>query len=110
MAKRNDKREEFLDDVLTTAVEGGVQYWCMVRQGEGDAYLLIDHEDGQRHKVNIETIARGWGLYKGESISGQDYGKQAMLANQTNGEDGDYDADVADIVLQLGLFGKVVYG
>jgi hypothetical protein len=33
-----------------------------------------------------------------------------MIAWMTDGDEGDYDSDIADIVVQLGLFGEVVYG
>lgn len=38
------------------------------------------------------------------------YWRQFLVAEATHGCDGDFDADVADIVVQMGLFGQVVYG
>ena len=38
------------------------------------------------------------------------YLRQFVVAWLTDGREGDYDADVADMVVQLGLFGEVVYG
>jgi hypothetical protein len=35
---------------------------------------------------------------------------QYVQAFNSNGADGDYDADVADMIVQFGLFGEVVYG
>ena len=35
---------------------------------------------------------------------------QYVQAYNSNGQDGDYDAGVADMVVQFGLFGSVVYG
>lgn len=122
MATKSDARAQFLSDVLSTAVEGGVQYWAEVlsyawndqevgRQANASATLTDKEEDdGKVFTVTLDTIAKGWGLYQGTSISGREYGKQAQLANRTNGEDGDFDADIADQIVQLGLFGEVVYG
>lgn len=126
--ERSDARRAFLADVLTTAIEGGVQYWADVlvyrwsdpslKHGNGtrDAYAELvesDYEEEETQdllRVTLDTIARGWRLYEGQTLSGSEYGRQAMLADRTNGDDGDYDADVADNVLQLGLFGEVRYG
>lgn len=38
------------------------------------------------------------------------YRWQFIAADATNGHDGDYDADIADTIVQWGLFGEVVYG
>lgn len=38
------------------------------------------------------------------------YWRQWLVAEATNGADGDYDAEVADQVVQWGLFGHGVYG
>lgn len=128
MTKRSPERAQFLTDTLVTAIEGGINYWASVsdyhwhypnihEDGVANAYATIldrEDEDAEPVRVDLDTIARGWGLYKrlykGESISGREYGKQALLANRTNGDDGDFDADVADNVLQLGLLGEIVYG
>lgn len=38
------------------------------------------------------------------------YWQQFLVADRTNGVDGDYDAEVADWIVQFGLFGQQVYG
>lgn len=38
------------------------------------------------------------------------YGWQTVEFDKTNGQDGDYDANTADSVLQFAIFGKVIYG
>lgn len=120
---RSDARRAFLADTLSTAIEGGISYWASVRayhvadptlwetDTETNAYAEVRAEDNATwHVVTLDTMARGWSLYRGQTMSGADYGKQAMLANRTNGADGDYDADIADNVLQLGIFGEIIYG
>lgn len=115
--KRTAERESFLRDVLLTAIQG-CHYWAEVEEynyeeGRG---TLLDNE-GDPHTFNLDTIAKGIGvLTTGEnadrafSMCGMDYWKQFKLANRTNGVDGDYDSDIADNVLQAGLFGEIVYG
>lgn len=38
------------------------------------------------------------------------YWRQFLVAEATHGEDGDYDAEVADQIVQWGLFGMGIYG
>lgn len=115
--KRSEARTEYLKDFLLTAMQG-CDYWCDVTDYDYDAGTgtLVDDEDVE-HSFSLDTIAHGIQvLTTGENakrsftMSGADYWKQFKLSNRTNGEDGDYDADIADNVLQAGLFGKVIYG
>lgn len=132
MTKRTDERAEFLASTLTTAVEGGINYWSSVEDyrwgypdlghsdgrpwAKGDqAYASVkvwaeDGDDETPFEVNLDTIAKGWGLFMDMTWNRDYLQRDAKLANRTNGADGDYDSDVADIVLQLGIFGEVVYG
>lgn len=67
---------------------------------------------GQGMRVDADVIAKGLGLFRDKVSSGEianPYAKQLVLADRTNGKDGDYDADMADIVVQLGLLGEVRY-
>lgn len=122
--KRSPEREQFLADVLTTAVEGGIQYWSTVEEYRNEysvpvaeTYAVIIDDDGDEHRITIDTIAHGIQVLttgentgKAFSMCGMDYWKQFLLANRTNSEDGDYDADIADNIVQAGLYGEVIYG
>lgn len=125
MTKRSLEREKFLADVLLTT-DGGINYWADVLTFKYDEEVpsnsvmtLEEYEDDDHvtHLVTIDTIAHGiYVLTTGEnaskyfSICGPGYWKQFLLANRTNGAEGDYDADVADNILQAGLFNEVIYG
>jgi hypothetical protein len=132
MTKRSDERANFLANTLSTACEGGISYWASVGDydwgfpdmGHSDgrpwlageqAYVTAkvwedDSEDVTPFDVDLETIAKGWGLFMDKTWERDYFQTDAKLANRTNGEDGDVDAEVADVVLQLALFGEVVYG
>lgn len=124
MTTKSDKRLEFLTDVLTTAIEGGINYWGGVSEYKwdvplGTAYAVVHEnedsgegvipEDGYR--VDLDVIARGIGVlleqYKDRPKTS--YWWQFVKANRTNGEDGDYDADVADQILQAGIYKSVIF-
>src|SRR5690349_12305629 len=132
--KRTPEREEFLADILTTAVEGGINDWAEVIRYKWDGrehkdYLavIVDKEwaydgddssepDFPEQTITIDVIAKGIGVIKGFDYQpnyfgdGGSYWRQFLLADRTNGDDGDYDAIVADWIVQAGLFGEIVYG
>jgi hypothetical protein len=136
MAKRTPEREQFLADVLTTAVEGGINSWSVTSEYKNeysvpvaDTFATVhevdpdegieEDEDGyavRGLRVDIDVIAKGIGVIKGFDYQpnyfgdGGEYWRQFLLADRTNGSDGDYDAIVADWIVQAGLFGSIVYG
>lgn len=134
MTRRTSEREEFLADVITTAVEGGTGYWAAVthyqyeydgilclavgkgaegpRKGEGTRATIVDEDDGATHEITVETIARGIGLIaRGECqyATAEDYVRRIAAASREN-DAGEIDAGDADNIVQAGLFGKLVYG
>lgn len=124
MAVHSAERKQFVFDVFTTALEGGISYWAKVdeyhwRDSSGNEDLegfraaIRDAEDpGDQLSVDATVIDRGISLFDpiaSERPAGH-YWRQFLDANRTNGADGDYDAGVADAIVQLGLFGKIIYG
>ena len=118
MTNRSETRTQFLTDVLITACEGGINFWACVdeyRPSKGFAVICdyVEEEDARQYRVDLDVIARGLNRI---SKAGQRYchdeshGAPIRLANRTNGEDGDYDAYDASIVVQVGLFDEVIYG
>lgn len=92
-----------------------------------DGWGVFQHHDTRALTVDLAVIDRGASLFRqlcegvinsigkvvpeGERkpIPPAHYWHQWMAADATDGEDGDYDADVADIIVQLGLFGREAY-
>jgi hypothetical protein len=128
---RSSERAQFLADVLTTALEGGIGYWSAAEtyrwydpkleggtaeheDGIANAYATIVDDDGERHEITLDTIAHGIAKLLMPTTtfypSGYSDLSEFALSNRTNGEDGDYDAEIADAVVQLGIYGKVVWG
>lgn len=111
--------QEDIDDIMCTALEGGINYWCRKAKvvgeylGEygseqiarGGKLILDDMVEDQEYELTREDILKGikmaveHGYYK-------DYGWC----------DGHYldtcnvDANVADVIVQLALFEDVIYG
>lgn len=116
--------DQTLLDIFTTALEGGIGYWSTCLRYK---WLLPDgktsdvlgfHADVldevgigltvldvfvEGHRIDREVIARGLQLFANA--------KPEEVLREGPPEDwGCLDADAADQIVQLGLFGEVVYG
>ncbi|WKW85548.1 hypothetical protein SEA_REYNAULD_96 [Rhodococcus phage Reynauld] len=128
---------EFLSDVLTTAIEGGINYWAHVSgiQAERDRFgndlnasaSIAEKEcegtDGTRprHNITLQTIAVGLSMVLKQArevriADGADHTRSTLgylerLAEYILAADaGMIDAGDADTIVQLGLFGEVKFG
>jgi len=104
-----------LDNTLITAVEGGINDWAVVRRYhavEGTPVTVEVQEDDPAtavrpgwHLVNRDVIARGL------QACAERYPNVISHYLQSGGPgDRAPDAEVADAILQAGLFGEIVYG
>jgi hypothetical protein len=127
-------REHMLVDVFTTACEGGINYWASVTgyrwsDGSGDVDRQINEfraiirdteadDTEAEYVLNAEVIAKGirllWEYMHELKLNGEmpnAYQSAAINALHFGRyDDVDFDADTADMIVQFGLFGKVVYG
>lgn len=130
------QRASFLADLLICAVEGGIQYWAEVTAyswatptpaGSGAepiataatcATLYATDEPALELVATIATMAHGLQILttggnigRSAATSGPQYWEQFRnVCARSDGAEGDYDADIADNILQAGLFGEIVYG
>lgn len=129
--------DQFLADVLTTAVEGGITYWVeradsVERAGRDDPAFehlsvlavhgivcIEGHAEGQQLDVDLDTVARGISLLLGPdspvNATIRRYVQYALDDLRRGGDDATYaaghiDADAADCIVQAGLFGEVAFG
>lgn len=97
---------EQLKDIVITAVEGGTNYWAQssgYKPNEGKVTLWEMDEEGKPvnvHKVDLSVIR------KGLKIALESEYEHIRIIAVTD----ILDAEEADVVVQLGLFGEVVYG
>lgn len=110
-------------DILCTALEGGIGYWCQAwditrrdtNEAEdyvGWAYVSFEAHDAEATDevfgmVDYETVRRGCNLILAGNVVSP-YITQMVFRHFS--EDEAMDADGADCVVQLGLFGELVYG
>lgn len=109
------KRERFLKDVLITAVEGGTGYWARVSCYFPDAGRVALHEfddDGitETHKVTLGTIETGIKRICADRELVNRTIREDCIIDSAENQMVRGDADTADCIVQVGLFGKVIYG
>lgn len=99
--------DQELIDILVTAVEGGSNYWARFRKYDCDAGTVEVRESDQDtadkpgwHKIGPEDIARGLQLAAEFEPRTFDHWHGDRCG----------DAGSSDNILQLALFGTVVYG
>jgi len=112
--------DELLQDVIITALEGGSNYWYVIK-GFGEHYT--DKEDGITTTEHIANQIVTNPMYKhaiyytetGEllGIITQSKFKNALLKNYhilNNVINGSFDVDDADIIFQNAVMGEVQFG
>ncbi len=109
--------DEQIDDIMCTALEGGIAYWCSEAQPVGE-YLgewaheqiarggrltLTDSEEGTTHELDKEKLLKGLELYLTN-------GGDAEIVREGTIDTCEVDAIAVDEIVQYALFGEVVYG
>lgn len=124
-------RDKAYFDVFVTAIEGGINYWAITkgyhwRYDDEDTtdydgyYAIISDEDEpfdgepQEWRITRATIAKGVTLFYEYAIERDNVGSYQTMAaialKKGKWDDLDFDADTADVIVQLALFGEVVFG
>lgn len=128
--ERSAERQQFLADILSTALEGGVNYWAQVDEirrggdypdgdwhyescrlfesGDGDTTCHLTRQECQGHTVTVETVAKGVGIILRMSPQSRHYWSLQFATSERDA--GDVDADMADDIVQCGIFGQAIYG
>lgn len=117
--------EEDVQDLVTTALCGGIGYWAKLDNSgaefdeapedecidetvarlliEGKTVELIDEEDGSVYGWTLANLLEGLSRYLSgsrSSIVGDDGTLDMCMV----------DAEAADMIVQLGIFGETIYG
>ena len=111
--------QENIDDIMCTALEGGITDWCGKEKvvgeylGEygheqiarGGKLLLYDMVEDTEYELTLEDILNGIKLAV-ENNWYENYG----WCDGHNIDTCQVDAEVADVIVQLALFEDVIYG
>jgi hypothetical protein len=120
---KSEERQQFLNDVLITAVEGGINYWAAVSEYRWDGVEVasvrvheFDEETGDYDKEGVMVMAGqlagpiGQIIADGSEINlADDSVARIFIANRLN-DAGEIDAGDADAIMQVAVLGDVVYG
>lgn len=95
--------EELAKDIIITCREGASNYWAWFRDydPEGGTVTVIVPDEGHFYHINVEAIQ-----WAAEQVTPG--GDAATWVFDYFPDD--FDATTADVLLQLAIFGEVVYG
>lgn len=119
ITKKIQVTEEDIDDIMCTALEGGITYWARAAKvvgeylGEygheqiarGGKLIIVDAEDGEKYELTREKLLRGIQL-----AVEQEYYEDYEWYYDGKLDTCMIDAEVADVIVQLALFDEVVFG
>ena len=127
---RSPERTQFLADLLTAALAGGVGHWADIvavqdvhgHEPAGDYFeefaphvelhyaRIIDTADGTPfgtpHDIDLDTMEKGLHAIASDPLVEI---PELLLANHSNGRDGNIDPAAAGAVIQHALYGAVLY-
>lgn len=111
--------DQNIDDIMVTALEGGINYWCnkavvVNNDYRGNKYasgvisrngtlLLCDSEDSKEYELDRTKFIKGLKMFLQESSS-------AHCLDGNDLDTGMVDADDADAIIQYALFDDIIYG
>ena len=110
---------EDIDDIMCSAFEGGINYWCRKAEVVGD-YLgeyaseqisrggkvkLYDAEEDEVYELTLDKFLKGI-----EMAIQHNYYVEYGWCDGTIIDTCQVDACVADVIIQLALFDDVIYG
>ena len=114
-------RHQCYSDIIVTAAEGGIAYWASCRDyrhevdgvAVGACVRVRDAEDRSepRRLITVGSIARAFArVARGEGIpqSRQAYWLRAY--REAGDGSWDYDAEDADVLVQVAAYGDIVFG
>lgn len=111
--------EDFLAGILTTALEGGIGYWCCVEEviRRDDDFIIRatkpeDAEDGESfgEEINLETVRLGIERILSGTFKVRTDIIGAIAIDNADPESCDIDSEAADCIVQAGLLNEIRYG
>ena len=110
---------EDIDDIMCSALEGGINYWCGKAEvvgeylGEyaseqisrGGSLMLHDIENDEADELNLKKFLKGI-----QMAIQHNYYAEYEWCNGTELDTCQVDAEVADAIIQLALFDDIIYG
>ena len=120
--------EEDIEDIMCTALEGGINYWADYDRNDEEYLPYIDYDDEPFSELCTKILLDGGWVWLIDSYKDTYYpltidklmtGIQRWIDGgydmygAVDGEEldcGNIDSECADCIIQLALFGEIVYG
>lgn len=107
-----------INDIMVCALEGGINYWCRQAKVVGKylgEYASDQISCGGTLKLYDAESSDVWELTLDKFLNGMKLAIEQGIGLSVNPADGsidtcEIDADAADAIVQLALFGEVVFG
>ena len=122
--------DEDIDDIMVSALEGGITYWCYKAEvvgnylgkyaseqiSRGGSLKLYDFESGDKYWLTLDKfldgfifwVEQGYDKYGAVSFNREYDESGAVYRGEV--DTGMIDGEAADCIIQLALFGDVIYG
>lgn len=109
-----------IDDIMVSALEGGINYWCSEAEvvedkrcadwgheqiARGGALILRDTESDDKWELTLEKFLNGVKLWL---QNGDD--RYGALQGDGTLDTGEIDGEMADMIVQYAIFGEVQFG
>lgn len=112
--------DHFIEDIMTTALEGGIGYWCNAVKVKDKTSSYMCFEVTERYDNSLDeaflgvlnslTIRRGIRLVLDGMVEVSPATLSALRRAVKENYAGYLDSEAADCIVQAGLFDKLVYG
>lgn len=120
-------QNEDIDDIMVSALEGGINYWCRKAEVKGDylgkyasdqisrggELILHDAEENKAYTLNKGKFIEGLKKYIMAGNTGcidRETNSVGVYTGKLNIDTCNIDAGNADCIIQYALFGDVIYG
>lgn len=109
--------DEDIDDIMCSALEGGITYWCSEAEVKGEygseqisrggILLLHDIEEPEFYELTKEKLLKGIMMYLANPTHSD---VLEMVDHELRLDTSYVDADVADCMIQYALFDDIIFG
>ena len=110
-----------IDDIMATALEGGINYWCDKAKvdghslgeyaseqiSQGGTLILHDMEEDRNELLTKEKLLQGIKMYAEQPKHGDIF---EVIDHELHIDCGMVDAEVADAIVQYAIFSEIFYG
>jgi predicted DNA-binding protein with PD1-like motif len=108
-----DVSDEFITDIIDGAETGGIGYWAShsIHDPTNRTLTITDREDNKTVTISYDQIVNAVSDLVNRRVSISTHITDAITSDLASEDYGCHmDADCYDVIIQVALFGDVVYG